>query len=99
VRRIVFYGASDIAEIAFVSLQETPIKLTAVVDDFKVGEKFLGTVVKDCLALGRIPFDKLLVTTVEPGGNILDELQKRGVCRERVDLLKLGPMEETDRRK
>ena len=37
VERIVFWGASDLAEIAFISLQETAISLVAVVEDEKAG--------------------------------------------------------------
>ena len=37
--RIVFYGAGEIAEIAYLSLQETTLDLVEIVDDFKVGNK------------------------------------------------------------
>ena len=40
ISRIVFYGAEDLAEIAYVSLQETSIQLVAVIDDTKVGTRF-----------------------------------------------------------
>ena len=41
VSRIVFYGASDLAEIAYLSLQETNIELVAVFDDDKEGMRFM----------------------------------------------------------
>jgi DNA-binding MarR family transcriptional regulator len=87
VRCVAFYGASDVAEIAFLSLQDTPINLTGVVDDARVGERFLKMVVKDPDVLASIPFDKILVTTVEPHRKILEDIQKRGVSRERVAVL------------
>ena len=87
VRRIVFYGASDVAEIASVSLQETGIQLVAVVDDSKIGERFLGVVVKDPSVLESIPFDRIIITTMEPPGNILRDLEKRGITRRRILLL------------
>ncbi|MFC1826021.1 transcriptional regulator, partial [Thermodesulfobacteriota bacterium] len=37
VQRIVFYGANDLAEIAYISLQETSIDIAVVVDDEKIG--------------------------------------------------------------
>ncbi|MDF1593886.1 MAG: winged helix-turn-helix transcriptional regulator, partial [Desulfobacterales bacterium] len=36
VQNIVFYGVSDLTEIAFISLQETSLQLIAVVDDIKI---------------------------------------------------------------
>ena len=62
VRRIVFYGVSEVAEIAYVSLQETPIELVAIVDDQKEGQTFLGQVVKGSKELESIPFERVLIT-------------------------------------
>jgi DNA-binding MarR family transcriptional regulator len=87
VRRIVFYGASDVAEIAFVSLQETRMKLVAVVDDSRIGERFLGMVVKDSRILESLPFDRILFTAVEPKGYILKDLERRGIPRNKVLML------------
>ena len=63
VQRIVFYGASDLAEIAYISLQETPIEIVAVVDDLKKGQKLLGLVVLDPSCLGSLLYDKILITS------------------------------------
>jgi DNA-binding MarR family transcriptional regulator len=35
VRRVILYGAGDLAEIAYISLQETKLKMVATVDDVK----------------------------------------------------------------
>jgi hypothetical protein len=39
-KRVVFYGAGDVAEIAYVSLQRTDLTLVGVVDDRKRGKFF-----------------------------------------------------------
>ena len=39
-KRVVFYGAGDVAEIAFVSLQTTDLTLVGVVDDRRTGRFF-----------------------------------------------------------
>lgn len=87
VQRIVFYGVSDVAEIAFVSLQETPIKLVAVVDYTRIGEHFLGVVVKDPRVLESIPFDRILLTAVESKSDILEDLETREITRNKVLML------------
>ncbi|MBW2644318.1 MAG: winged helix-turn-helix transcriptional regulator, partial [Deltaproteobacteria bacterium] len=64
VRRVVFYGTGDFAEIAFISLQETSIQMVAIVDDNNIGEKFLGSFVKDPNNLYSLFFDRVLITSM-----------------------------------
>ena len=74
VRRVVFYGASDLAEIAYISLQETPIELVAVVDDFKVGDQFLGRPIVDPSRLATISYDRIIVTAIKARDAILKRI-------------------------
>jgi len=88
VSRIIYYGASDLAEIAYLSLQETHIKLVAVVDDFKIGDKFLdGIVVTDPLELGSISFDRILITSMGSIDTVLEKILKQGIPRSKVVML------------
>jgi DNA-binding MarR family transcriptional regulator len=65
VRRIAFYGASDLAEIAYVSLQETNLNLVAVFDSSKTDKKFLGHTVQSESALAHDGFERILITAIE----------------------------------
>jgi hypothetical protein len=87
VRRIIFYGASDLAEIAYISLQETPISLVAVVDDTKIGEKFLGNVITDPSEIKTLSFDKILITAIESKADMREKIFKAGVHNDRVIML------------
>ena len=88
VSRVIYYGASDLAEIAYLSLQETHIKLVAVVDDFKIGDKFLdGIVVTDPLELGSISFDRILITSMGSIDTVLEKILKQGIPRSKVVML------------
>lgn len=84
VRRVVFYGVSDVAEIAYISLQETPIKLIAIVDNKKKGMIFLGNVVRSPETLESLSFDKILITFMDNELSSLDELLKRGIARKNI---------------
>jgi DNA-binding MarR family transcriptional regulator len=64
VSSIVFYGAGDLAEIAYLSLQETNIKLVAVVDDEKKGKHFMRHIVEHPDRLVALAFDKILITSL-----------------------------------
>ena len=65
IRRIAFYGATDLAEIAYVSLQETEIDLVAVFDAAKADKKFLGHTVLSDAALPNNGFERILITAIE----------------------------------
>jgi DNA-binding MarR family transcriptional regulator len=87
VKRIVFYGAGELAEIAYISLQETSIKLVAVVDDKKIGEIVLGIVIKDPAQIGSISFDKIFIASMEAKEEIIEKILKNKIPRDKVALL------------
>jgi DNA-binding MarR family transcriptional regulator len=88
VQRIVFYGVGELAEIAYISLQETTIHLVAIVDDNNnIGETFIKDIVKDPVTLGSLSFDKILITTIKTRDNILDKLVEIGVSKSKVTFL------------
>jgi len=71
---IVFYGATDLAEIAYISLQETSIEMVAVVDMLNAGKQFLGYSVLDPVYLSSLSFDRILITAIESRERILDDI-------------------------
>ncbi len=84
VRRIVFYGVEDLAEIAYVSLQDTSIELVAIVDDDKAGMRFLKQIVASSACLDGMSFDRILVTSMKSRGDILQKTVHSGISPESV---------------
>jgi len=84
VTRIVFYGAGDLAEIAYISLQETTMQLVAIVDDAKKGTRFMKFLVADPARLDSLTYDLILVTTINSRRAILQKLARRGISPESV---------------
>ena len=84
VQNIVFYGVSDLTEIAFISLQETSLQLVAVVDNIKSGEKFLNFGIADPAQLISFIFDKVVITDMEQRETILDRLRDRRIARNKI---------------
>lgn len=64
VRTLTFLGANEIAEIAYLFMKETCIKLVAVIDDDKVGERFMGHCIVSSKLLKNMSFDRLLDNTL-----------------------------------
>ena len=88
---VVFYGAGDVAEIAYVSLQQTDLTLIGVVDDKKTGQ-FFGLPISNpaSLSAGRIgvePFGHVVVTSVRHTEKIRGRLEALGVPADRVSWL------------
>lgn len=87
VKHVVFYGVSEIAEIAYISLQETAIKMVAIVDEKSVGKIFLGNVVKDTRVLGSLSFDRILITSIKKDDTQLEKILKKGIPRSKIVML------------
>ncbi len=92
-KRVVFYGAGDVAEIAYVSLQRTDLTLVGVVDDKRRGSFFQMTI---CPAerlfadtLDGIPYSRIIVASIRQ--NVSDAIQarinERGIPASRVSCL------------
>jgi DNA-binding MarR family transcriptional regulator len=87
VKKVVFFGASDLAEIAFISLKATDIRLTGVVDELKEGEKFLGHTVKSIAELSKLEFDRIIITTIDSKEALLEELLQKRIPRKKIILI------------
>jgi DNA-binding MarR family transcriptional regulator len=87
VKKIAFYGASDIAEIAFLSLQETSIQLVAIYDEDKNGGLFLGFPIESTGHLGDFTYEKLIYTDAKPIEEFFDRLKGMNFSKERIVLI------------
>ena len=87
VKRVIFFGATELAEIAYLSLQYTNIELAAVLDDLNVGKRFFDHMVQATGLLESAIFDRILLTTSEFQDSIPDRLKKLGIAENRVVML------------
>ncbi len=84
VRRIIFYGAGDLAEIAYISLQETSLKMVATVDEFKSGERFLGHTIRHPSELDSMNYDKIIVTSIDSASAVYESLLRQAVPQPQI---------------
>jgi len=90
-KRIVFYGAGEVAEIGYVSLQRTDLRLVGVVDDF-VKAPFFGLAVAGVEALGDgtlngVRFDRLIIMSMRKADQMQARLGAVGFPPSRITLL------------
>jgi DNA-binding MarR family transcriptional regulator len=78
-KRIVFAGADEVAEIAYITLQETQLELAAVMDGDRAGETFFNKTIKPMEAVHDISYDSIVVTSYVKRERYYAELIKSGV--------------------
>jgi len=90
-KRVVFYGAGDVAEIAYVSLQSTDLTLVGVVDDRRTGRFFdVEICPSDQLSadtIGTASYGHVVVTSLRHADAIRARIEGRGVPPDRVSCL------------
>ena len=90
-KRVVFYGAGDVAEIAYVSLQSTDLTLVGVVDDRRAGRFFdmpiCGSEHLSPEMLRTVPYSHVVVTSVRHADAIRVQLDARAVPPARVSYI------------
>lgn len=79
IKKVVFAGADEVAEIAYLSLQEVDIELAGIVDDTKSAKNFFKTTVKPVKDLSRIDYDVVVLTTFLKRNIVYKKLADSGV--------------------
>jgi DNA-binding MarR family transcriptional regulator len=87
VEYVVFYGASNLAEIAYVSLKETSLELAGIVDDFKSGERFLGMTISHPSTLTGLEYDRIIVTSISSKDDMYENLVKLDIPKDKISWL------------
>ena len=82
--RVVFYGAGELADIAFLSMAGTGVRLIDVVDPNKEGEMFSDFIVKAISRLRRVDYDAILVTRVDNHETVLNDIEGVGVPSDKI---------------
>jgi len=84
VKSVVFYGASDLAEIAYLTLKETSLELVGIVDNMKSGERFLGFTIMHPSGLTQSKYDKIIVTSINAKDDIHENLVKLSIPETKI---------------
>jgi len=87
VKKLVFYGAGEVGELAYLTLQENGMDLAGVVDDFKEGKDFFGKKVAGIEALKELEFDRIFITALSSKEDIYQKLIREGVPEDKVILI------------
>lgn len=85
--RLVFYGAGDLAEIAYISTQGTSVEMVAVVDNFYKGNMFFSECVLGPEELHSLSFDKILITCTDSVDDVYNSILEDGIPENKIVIL------------
>ena len=85
-KRIVFAGADEVAEIAYLTLQETGMELAGVVDGRDAGKQFFGRTVRRIDDIRAMQYDAVVIASYLRRDAILQELHALHIDRRKVHL-------------
>jgi DNA-binding MarR family transcriptional regulator len=83
-KTIVFAGADEVAEIAYITLQETKLILAGVVDIETTNKTFFGNPVQSIGDIVQMNYDCIVVTSYLNHNLIYNELLKAGIDTESI---------------
>ncbi len=84
VRAILFYGAGEVAELAYLYLQFSKIKLVGIIDEKESGKVFFGQRVAGFERLEEKDWDMILLTRMEDTDGDIKHLMEHWVNRDRI---------------
>jgi DNA-binding MarR family transcriptional regulator len=87
VKRVVFYGTSEVAELAFLSLHSSGLELAGVVDGKPSIKKFCGYQVQSLEDLNNLDYDVLVVTQLDYDKALEKNLLGHNVPKEKISWL------------
>ncbi len=87
VQSILFWGAGEVAELAYLYLQQTNIQLAGIIDDEKQGMKFFDFKIERSHRVRQLEWDMIFVTRLEDVEKDIKKLLENGIPQERITTL------------
>jgi DNA-binding MarR family transcriptional regulator len=84
IRSILFYGAGEVAELAYLYLQLSNIRLVGIVDEKHNDKNFFGFKVAGCDRIEQMDWDCILLTRLEDTDQDIKSLFEKGVDLEKI---------------
>lgn len=84
VRSILFYGAGEVADLAYLYLQLTDIELAGIMDEKRLDQSFFGHRIGDLTRLEQSDWDMVLLTRLDQTDQDMRALLERWVTVDRI---------------
>jgi DNA-binding MarR family transcriptional regulator len=87
IKKVVLAGADEVAEIAYITLQETSLELVAVVDEEKNGSFYFGKIIKPLNSIRDMKYDVIIVSSYLGKDSIYHSLLELGVNKKHIKMI------------
>lgn len=87
IKSILFYGAGEVAELAYLYMQLTKVDLVGIIDERQKGKDFFNFRISGMESIQEIQWDAILLTRLERTDQDIQDLSKRGIDRQKVVVL------------
>ncbi len=84
VSSVLFYGAGEVAELAYLYLQLTDIDLAGIIDEERLGQTFFGMQVTDLERVDQADWDMILLTRLDHTEQDMRALLEKWVTVDRI---------------
>lgn len=84
VRSILFYGAGEVAELAYLYLQLSNLRLAGIIDENKRYKKFFDYRITGLDSLPRMEWDQIMLTRLEDTDDDIKKLMEFDIDPERI---------------
>lgn len=84
VKKVLFCGVDEVAEIAYLSLQEIDMELSGIMDEEKIGTRFFSYTVSPIEEIGSFDFDMVIVTSFKKRGFLVEQLKGLGIAKDKI---------------
>ena len=89
--RIVFAGADEVAEFAYITLQDTKLELAGIVDIERAGEQFFRNEIKPVEHIRNFPHEHIVITSYLKSEMLVKALLQNGIDEKRIKLVFTKP--------
>jgi DNA-binding MarR family transcriptional regulator len=87
VKSILFWGAGEVADLAYLYLQQTNIQLAGIIDDEKQGRKFFDFNIERTHRIRQLEWDMIFVTRLDDIEEDTKKILENGIPKERIATL------------
>lgn len=88
IERVIFCGVDEVAEIAYLSLQETDIELVGVVDGECDLKQFFGYEILQIEDISGIECDRVVLTSLKRQKRLVGRLEEMGMRKDKICIIK-----------
>lgn len=82
--KVALFGAGELAEITFISVQEAGLETVVVVDDRQIGGSFFNHTIKSSKDLLHVQYDYILLTGIDMENSRIEILSSFGIPEQKI---------------